>query len=164
MQTATGGPPSYVVPAGGGVITQWSFQTNEPADSGKMLVMRPTGAANEFIVVGKSDLQTFTPGPVATFATRIPVQGGETLGMRMPVSGLCLDATTLPGDEVRYNNTAADPPDGSTQTLGNLLSQYRVLVAATVEPDCDADGFGDETQDPELTVRTARRRPRPAAA
>jgi hypothetical protein len=72
--------------------------------------------------------------------------------MRMPTLGVCLKIMSGPGDEVRYNTTATDPPDGSTQTLSNLLPQYRVLVAASVEPDCDSDGFGDETQDPELPL------------
>jgi hypothetical protein len=150
MQTATGGPPFYTVPAGGGVITLWSFQTSEPGLSGKMLVMGPTGGGNEFIVVGKTDLQTFMVGPAQTFGTRIPVQGGETIGIRMAMVGSCLDDATVPGDEVRYSTTTADPPDGSIQALDNLLNQYRVLVAASVEPDCDQDGFGDETQDANL--------------
>jgi hypothetical protein len=150
VQTVTGGPPSYTVPAGGGVITSWSFQAGAPGNSGKMLVMRPTGGADEFTVVGKTDLQVFTPGPAQTFETRIPVQGGETLGMRMPTSGVCLDFVSSSGDAVRYNTTAQDPPDGSTQTLNVPLADYRVLVAASVEADCDGDGLGDETQDPSV--------------
>lgn len=43
---------------------------------------------------------------------------------------------------------AADPADGSTQTFDPVPgSGGRVNVSAIVEPDADADGFGDETQD-----------------
>jgi hypothetical protein len=33
-------------------------------------------------------------------------------------------------------------------------SPYELLVQAEVEPDCDADGLGDETQDPDLLAGT----------
>jgi Ca2+-binding RTX toxin-like protein len=51
------------------------------------------------------------------------------------------------GDEVRYFPSATEPPKGSTQTTTDLLSGFRILIAANVEPDSDRDGFGDETQD-----------------
>jgi Ca2+-binding RTX toxin-like protein len=52
-----------------------------------------------------------------------------------------------PGDEVRYFQSATEPPKGSTQTTTTTLFGTRILVAANVEPDSDRDGFGDETQD-----------------
>jgi hypothetical protein len=80
------------------------------------------------------------------------VQPGDVLGVRMDTAGgTCLLLTGNPADVVRYNNTASDPVDGSPQMLNNQLTDFRVLVAATVEPDCDHDGLGDETQDPDVS-------------
>ena len=150
VQSATAGPPSYAVPAGGGVITSWSFQAAADGSMGKMIVFRPTAAPDQFIVVGKTDPQTFTAA-VQTFATRISVQAGDLLGMRMtapsPDGAQCLLSTPSVGDQIRFNIDTPEPPDGSTQTLNNNLSNLRILVAAAVEADADNDGFGDETQD-----------------
>jgi len=150
VQAATGGAPSYAVPAGGGVITSWSYQ-GYPSDPGsaKLIVWRPTNVYYQFSVVGKSATEAFSAA-LQTFATRIPVQAGDLIGLSGDIFS-CLDFGTLPGDLVRYNATATEPPDGSTQTLGNTLEPYRILVAASVEPDCDQDGFGDETQDPDTS-------------
>ena len=156
VQAETGGPPSYAVPAGGGVITSWRSQGDSafPPGRAKLIVWRRTSAPDQFTVVGKADLQTFTPGPAQTFATRIPVQSGDLLGLRTVDTFGCLRFAGLPGDVVRLNNTTTEPPDGSAQIFDFTFAE-RLLVAASVEPDCDADGLGDETQDPELTPSEA---------
>jgi RTX calcium-binding nonapeptide repeat (4 copies) len=73
------------------------------------------------------------------------VQVGDVLGMLAPQP--CLSGGLPAGDEVRYFPSATEPPKGSTQTTTELLSGFRILIAANVEPDSDHDGFGDETQD-----------------
>jgi Ca2+-binding RTX toxin-like protein len=83
---------------------------------------------------------------VRTFATRLPVQVGDVLGMSAPANCLLGGPGHPAGDEVRFFESATEPPKGSTQTTTGLLSA-RILVAANVEPDSDRDGFGDETQD-----------------
>jgi hypothetical protein len=80
--------------------------------------------------------------PILTFDGRLPVQQGQHLA----IDGTNVHAT--------YNNSGNaftylySPPlvdgqgaRGSNDTKGELL------VQADIEPDADADGFGDETQD-----------------
>jgi RTX calcium-binding nonapeptide repeat (4 copies) len=84
---------------------------------------------------------------VRTFATRLPVQVGDILGMVAPEPCLLGLPGQPAGDEVRFFLSPAEPPKGSTQTTTDLLPAERILIAANVEPDSDRDGFGDETQD-----------------
>jgi hypothetical protein len=147
VQAMTAGPPSYAVPPDGGVITSWSFDADSNLHVGRLMVFRPTASPDEFIVVGRSQYESFS-GMLDVFLTRIPVQAGDLLGMRMLGGNFsCLIGTSNLADQVRHSNTTADPSDGATQTLDMVISSIRLLIAASVEADADADGFGDETQD-----------------
>jgi hypothetical protein len=151
IQSATDGPPSYAVPSGPyGVITSWRFQGySEGAGpgTGRLFVWRPTAAPDQFVYVDSTRPEIFAGGVVRTFATRLPVQVGDILGMVAPEP--CL--LGVPGqpaeDQVRYFLSPTEPVKGSWQTTTGLLSAERILIAANVEPDSDRDGFGDETQD-----------------
>ena len=151
VQTAVQGPPDYAVPAGYGVITSWSFQGQ---GTGKLIVMRPVTVPDQFSFVGKSQAETLNNTMVVTYSTRIPVQPGDVIGMRMDTLGSTCLVNGAVGDVTRYDNTASDPLDGSPQTLGSSLTGFRIAVAATVQADCDHDGLGDETQDPDVSSCT----------
>ncbi len=80
--------------------------------------------------------------PILEFPGRLPVKKGQHLA---------LDGTNV---QATYNNSGDkfsyvfQPPlvDG-TGARGSLEATGELLVAATIEPDADGDGFGDETQD-----------------
>jgi RTX calcium-binding nonapeptide repeat (4 copies) len=151
MQSATAADPRYAVPSGPyGVITSWRFQgysMGAGPGTGRLFVWRPTAAPNQFIYVDSTRPEIFVGGMVRTFATRLPVQVGDILGMVAPEPCLLGLPGQPAGDEVRYFLSATEPPKGSTQTTTGLLPAERILIAANVEPDSDRDGFGDETQD-----------------
>src|SRR5215218_5534414 len=150
IQSATEEDPRYAVPSGPyGVITSWSFQGfNEAPGIGRLFVWRPTAAPDGFIYVDSTGQETFLlGGVVSTFATRLPVQVGDVLGMLATQPCLLGGPGRPAGDEVSFFPSATEPPKGSTQTATDLLSGFRILIAANVEPDSDRDGFGDETQD-----------------
>jgi hypothetical protein len=139
--------PSYAIPAGGGVITRWTHAGRAAASAGqgKLLVWRPTGDPSQFTLVGKSSSQVFTPSSRVTYPTRIPVRGGDVLGMRIESSAVaCWIAFQADGMR-KYNGS--EPPEGANQTFGAENSTQQVNVEATLEPDADGDGFGDESQD-----------------
>jgi RTX calcium-binding nonapeptide repeat (4 copies) len=151
IQSATDGSPRYAVPSGPyGVITSWRFQgysAGAGPGTGRMFVWRPTAAPNQFIYVDSTRPEIFVGGVVTTFATRLPVQVGDILGMVAPEPCLLGLPGQPVGDQVRYFLSPTEPPKGSTRTTTGLLSAERILIAANVEPDFDRDGFGDETQD-----------------
>jgi hypothetical protein len=84
--------------------------------------------------------------PTQEFSGRLPVSKGDHLA----IDGTNIAATVNnSGDKFSYVFTPplvqGQGPRGSTSSTGELL------VAATIEPDADHDGFGDETQDKCLT-------------
>ena len=142
---------AYVVPSGG-VITRWRHngRTAAPAGSGRLLVWRPTADPTQFILVAKSEVASFSVGTLNEFDTRLPLQAGDLLGIRTVDNGM---ACHYPGasmsDVIRADTVSpAEPAVGSTLTLNDTtIPTRRLNAAATLEPDADNDGFGDETQD-----------------
>jgi Ca2+-binding RTX toxin-like protein len=147
QQVSAPGSPSYVVPAGGGVITSWSYDAPATADQIKFKAIRPAGA-NQFTVVGDTQAHTMTPNTVNSVPARIPVQGGDTIAINVVNNGAgCAhDSPAQPGDQID-GCVACDPAQGTTYTTMAIANNARINAAATVEPDADGDSFGDETQD-----------------
>jgi hypothetical protein len=144
QSTSPGG--QYTTPFAG-VITSWSFQA--PASSVpsqlKLKVARPEGG-DEFTIMGEEGPRAPIPSALNIFPARIPVQAGNVLGL-WGATGYCTrDNLAYP----TYHVGAGDQPPGSTDTYLEGVN-LQVDVSATLEPDCDSDGFGDETQDPEFT-------------
>jgi RTX calcium-binding nonapeptide repeat (4 copies) len=150
VQSAVAAPPVYTVPTGGGVITSWSVQGGggAPGSGGearlKLVNLVPP---TSFRVVGQDATRTVAAGVLNEFSTRIPVSGGEIAAMWVPSAGPCA-FSTAPGDVFRYRmGSHPEPGIGDTFPTDSFAEQYRVNIAARLEPDCDKDGLGDETQD-----------------
>ena len=81
--------------------------------------------------------------PVLEVAGRLPVKKGQQLGVNASPN---LWATyNNSGDE--YSYVFAPPLVAGAGKRGSTQSTGELLVAGTIEPDADGDGFGDETQD-----------------
>jgi hypothetical protein len=142
---------SYVVP-GQGVITSWSHNAGD--GSGQTLtfkVFRHFGGAL-FTAVGHSGPFPLIAGKINTFPASIPVSAGDIIGLRVPTAtpGVACDAD-VPGEDGELT-TAADLADGQSGAFAPSAPGYRVNISAVFEPDCDSDGLGDETQDPETAL------------
>lgn len=148
VQSTEAGAPSYVVPAGPSVIVSWSHRANSTVgrDLG-VRVWRATATAGSYTLVAGGPLHILVPGGINTFRERIPVSGGDLLGLRVGGGGASCEFTAAAGNAVRYGVAASEPPYGSTGTLSSNLASRRLNVTARLEADADADGFGDETQD-----------------
>lgn len=140
--------PSYTVPAGGGILTRWAISREAGAipNPTKLKLFRLTAAPTSFIVVA-DEQQTVSAG-YNEFAARIPVSGGEVLGLygatQTPYcagvgSTLNRAVTLTPLGDLTLNSAATANMPGGPQTV--------LDVAAYIEPDADGDGFGDESQD-----------------
>jgi hypothetical protein len=149
LQAAVGsGSPSYSVPAFGGVITSWSTAANATA-GGQVELKLFTGGPIGYQVVAQDGPHALTPSTLNRFPARITVGGGEILGLYYTTANTaCEFPTSVPGDTTRYKfGSSPDPPLGMTYTTTASDATDRVNVAATLEPDADHDGYGDETQD-----------------
>jgi hypothetical protein len=116
-------------------------------------VLRPAGAG-KFTGAGTS-AGLFPPNTIggATYSVdaRIPVRAGDSIGIDCCVGVQHMIAYRPPGIHVSEGSTYGWFPalaDGSAPTPSNSDDpDYEILANADVEPDADADGFGDETQD-----------------
>lgn len=141
LTEASPNPLPLAVPSAG-VITNWRVDASSAGAIAeeRLKVFRPSGPSS-FHVVAESD-----PQPVSSeenvAKTRIPVQAGDRVGVYgTPFFLFCEGG---PGDVMAANDE--DSPIGSTPTFAEVL-EARLDLLATVEPDADGDGYGDETQD-----------------
>lgn len=151
LANAPGSPLPATVPSAG-VITRWSFSIGLPVGPETNLfetlkVFRPTGASNQFQVIGESSKERAVSGN-QSFSTRIPVAAGDTIGALAevaPSTGSVFCETGNPGDKV--GAILGTAPVGSTATVLEEKEGLQNPVVVSVEPDVDNDGYGDETQD-----------------
>ena len=138
-----------------GVITRWSFEAGaDPPDLRFKAARAAPGAdlttSADFTIVGESLLETdLDDNELNSFFTRIPVLAGDVIGF--------FNATISSGDGCGTGDAAydthfffGDPHPGDTETF-TLQSAVKYDVSALLEPDCDKDGLGDETQDGNLS-------------
>jgi len=135
----------YVIPAAG-VITSWSTATANSAGTAKLKVLRPTGA-KEYLVVGEDGPHSVAAGTTPTFSgARVPVQAGDVVALLAKGTN-CM--AWFPGNPYAYSalTFGLDPPPGGSASAVGFGQEFAIAVSATVEPDADDDGYGDETQD-----------------
>ena len=149
------GLPSYAVPPGGGVLTQWSTRGGDNAVAMKLKVVNPTAPMTYRIVATDMQGKPETDPVLNTSPIRIPVSGGELLALWLPYVGpnpACYNG--VPGDirEFRLGSNNPEPQVGDDFATNSSADGLRTNVAALLEPDCDHDGFGDQTQDPDLST------------
>jgi hypothetical protein len=131
-----------------GVITQWSVRIAPgfPVEAApvRLEVFRATPNPAEFQAVGES-AEVGVGQSKFSARTRIPVLAGDRLGLYGSAGDGTLTCNTgAPEDELgRIKGTA---PFDSVNAFAPVAG-FRVAVSATLEPDLDQDGYGDETQD-----------------
>jgi hypothetical protein len=138
--------PSYVVPVGNWVLTEWKTRTVSDSSGAVRVLLYEPASGGQYIrrVIGVP--QPTQPGQVNTFAERIPVEPGWLLGLVTGSGGTPFVYTSGDPDDI----VAADPfsaPNDQPFTPSAEFSGRRANVSATLESDADDDGFGDETQD-----------------
>lgn len=124
------------------VITHW--KVNAPTGIGpipEQLVAFHQVGPEEDQLVGESSLETVVSGATNEFATRIPIPEGGQIGLRGPAGALiCNEPLHLAG-------LVPEPWSVGESRHFKIELSTGVPVVATLEPDRDGDGYGDETQD-----------------
>ena len=82
---------------------------------------------------------------VSTFDERLPIQTGDGIGLDLP-TGEGLDVfSAIGGGNVNFWSPVLS--DGAAARGASSLDGFTLLLQAEVEPDADADGYGDDSQD-----------------
>ncbi len=144
-QSAEAGPPSYVIPSPG-VITAWQHKADPAGGDGRLLVWKGP-PISPLTLAGRSGVEIFAGGQLQSFPTRVPVSPGDVLGLRVHSMNAGCTFSTGAGDTAIARGGAPDIAPGESMMTSSTLPNQRVNVSATLEPDADGDGFGDETQD-----------------
>ena len=115
------------------------------------------------MIADGSELKTIPPASgLHNYGARIPVEAGDFIGIRA-TTGECALSTLTAADTYDYKSGTAT----AVGALGNLPLQsygYWILdISATLEPDADNDGYGDESQDQCLGQTGEQRMPGPAS-
>jgi hypothetical protein len=148
---AVAGPPGYRVPAGGGVITQWTFRQGlSNSSTVKLKVLRNEGGTT-YRTIGDVPLEAVAPSSVNTFRVGPPgiaVQEGDVIALRVVGSAASCrfpfqNSTT--GDLIQFVST--DAAVGTSTNYSVTSAPDRLSLTAMVEPDRDGDGSGDDSQD-----------------
>jgi hypothetical protein len=139
-----------------GVVTQVKQQIGLEAPPTLVIpeevkVLHPTGAKNTYTVTAQTIIEGH--GGLNVVSTRVPIQAGDRLGLHglpfsyegAPISGLTLFCGGA-GIEGVLGAVTGNVGQGATAEFLEVTTG-RVPISATVEPDADGDGFGDETQD-----------------
>jgi len=123
------------------VITRWSVDVGTGIGPiAQQLIASHQAGEQDDVKVGESAVETLVPGH-NEFATRIPVSEYDHIGLRGPEETLvCHHAMNTAG------LVAGQWAVGEKRHF-EVLVNLGAPVTATVEPDEDGDGYGDETQD-----------------
>jgi Ca2+-binding RTX toxin-like protein len=145
---------SYVVPSNG-AITSWSH--NAAAGPGQLLTMKIFRKVSSpflslWTAVGHDGPRPLVGGALNTFPASVAVKAGDVLGANSAnaptVNNACL--FLVPGEPTHFFRIG-DLADGETGAF-NTNTGARMNISAVLEPDCDNDGLGDETQDTNLST------------
>jgi hypothetical protein len=136
----------------GGVVVRWRVRVNGPATLLMLSVIRPAaGGAYSFVGSSSPEAIPVTTDQVLPFATRQPIAAGDMLGVTVlgPNQPGLNSAAQTGVTWVRWSPALADGETRVPQVFTPPSSE--VLVNADVEPDCDSDALGDETQDADIS-------------
>jgi len=145
----SGSPGGQYAAPFAGVLTSWSFTAGPTPPQRKLKVARPAGG-NSFTIVGESELKAPTPNALNSYPVRIAVHPGEVIGFFQSTAGSCGARGSGPDYSFHYVS-GGDPAPGTTTVFAGPNSNTQWDIAAILEPDCDSDDFGDETQDADIS-------------
>ena len=114
---------------------------------------RPVRRQDTYTTVGASPPQTLVAGSLNSFATSIPVQAGDTLGLLIVSGGHnCVIIDTGSPEDRTEREEGALFDIGAVHTYNDPSQPARrINVAATVEADANGDGIGDEPPTTKIT-------------
>jgi hypothetical protein len=143
--------PSSGAAAGGwtapssGVVVSWSVKSASTTTGQVRFRIVRSGLSTSATGAGTGSAHALTPG-VSTFDDRLPIQTGDGIGLDIPVGeGLDLLSGIGGGDLNFWSSPVLI--DGAPSRGGAAQAGLTLLLQAKIEPDADADGYGDESQD-----------------
>jgi hypothetical protein len=135
LQPTVAAGNTYLVPAGGALITSWS--TNAAAGSGQMLemkVFRKVAEPSTYMVVAHDGPRALTSGTVNTFPVNVPVQPGDVLGANDANATSVPNACVFSAPGESHFERSGDLADGMSGDFppADVETDFSVNVSAVV--------------------------------
>jgi hypothetical protein len=143
-----------------GVLVSYSVRLQQNLSlSGRVRVMHdpggtPQNSSAESVTMSGTGDTVHVPGDAVahTFLTRLPITQGDLIGFEVHgTQGNSAGILRSVAAGARRWRLYAGAPDGtagpSEANLDASVAAYQAPVSGVIEPDADADGFGDQTQD-----------------
>jgi hypothetical protein len=148
LPVANQAPGGFLAPHDG-VVVRWRIKVGAITRPSALRITRP---GNSDTRTGAGTGPTVTPpiNETSTYGAQLPIQAGDALGL-----DCCADPTLMidqyvfaPNPDavtITWNPRLLDgaPPESDTE----FPPDAELLLNGDIEPDCDNDGLGDETQD-----------------
>jgi hypothetical protein len=143
--SSTNNPLPTAAPVSG-VITKMKVNLTPGAPSFpvSLKVLREVGP-NTVQIIGEANGSV--AGGASSIDARIPVQTGDRLGFFSPSGFGAVICEEESGSSILGAYEGGGSPGGTATFESGPVPKIRVPVFASIEPDADNDGFGDETQD-----------------
>jgi hypothetical protein len=151
--TASGG----LVAPSDGVVVRWRIKVgpNGTTPVALRIIRRPEPVSEASTGGGTGPTVTPPANQTSTYDVQLPIFAGNSVGIdccATPAGGSNVfssssGATLVGWDPALVDNAPARSPNVSPAAFNDL----QLLVNADIEPDCDNDGLGDETQDPNIS-------------
>jgi hypothetical protein len=134
-----------------GVIVRWSARlgVNTDAQTIRIRVVRQE-TADTFTVISSGQLESVAAGAgTYTFPAQLPIRSGDQVGVESE-NGATVDLGAESPGALSYFYGPPIADGESTGPPSFTLPDHEKTFNVDVEPDCDEDGLGDETQDPSV--------------
>jgi hypothetical protein len=147
-------PGRVLVSPHDGVIVRWRVRLGDETDaqSIRIRVVRRFDD-DQYTVISSGGLESIPAGAGSyTFPARLPIRSGDQVGVEADTNATIEWGADRAGAHFFGYNPS--PPDGeTTDTPVDIFDDpnREVSVNVDVEPDCEKDGLGDETQDSQFT-------------
>lgn len=141
------GGPTYVAPSAG-VITSWGANIASVGSwDFRLKLVVPGSGPGKWLVTGESSQTTFTTG-LNTTPARLPIAAGTSIATFSSTgAATCFTGVPLGESTADEKFRTTDVPIGQELDTNSTSLGSRLALFATIEPDADGDGFGDESQD-----------------
>jgi hypothetical protein len=109
-----------------------------------------SAGGGQYIGAGASSPEIPAGAGPSQFSTSLPISAGDMIGINVP-SGVTWNGHSAPVIGAGFVSVQPTLTDSSPpQTPNFTVTDAEEGVNADVEPDCDKDGLGDESQDTNL--------------
>jgi hypothetical protein len=144
--------PGGLVAPSNGVVVRWRVKVGQTTNPVALRVIRRSPLSEMSTGAGTGPTDTPPANQTTTYEVRLPILAGDRVGIDCCPGGPGFTGFSFSSGArlVGWNPVLVDNADFRSANFG--FNDSQLLVNADVEPDCDGDGFGDETQDPDLST------------